>query len=602
MNLFSRKSSALRATPRARSFPFLTLPPLKSDFDQPALYIIPRLRVVPAVASDIALVTHLDNAAVRFERAVLIGPHGAGKSAALAWLAAGAGARVVSLADFHPQALPDKFQNEGWILLDELSAPAHSAHLATLAARWPGARLWAATSDASLVPEGFTRLALEPFNEREIVSFAHALFPMRSDRGHAASRVNQPALDFVASIQADAGTRALATGPLDLFLLGQVYRPAGEARVAAAPVAQVALPMVGGNAAATPFDVPQRTNISPLPARRAPLLDEYVRARLASQADPEFASRALEGIALSTKRGQRAQPDHLARGYGLLQERPGGRIEFLHPLLQDFLAARALRRNPEFAPMAEHLAEPGWRDVALFYAGLGPSDEVVRVALDQDNLILAAQALAASSAPPPTLLDQVVKALVARAWEERDQAAMNALGSLRNNAASDFFAGKLRDKDPAVRLRAAYVLGKLHTDRALEYLLPQLRDPSPQVREQVIASLGASRSERVVEPLLVALRGDPRVPSTDTRLKVAAAHALGEYGTDKAVPALIVDLQVGEPEVQAEAETALSKIRSAFAVKPLEAIMATDKRPEGRSAAARVLDDMRGLASPRVLA
>jgi HEAT repeat protein len=98
----------------------------------------------------------------------------------------------------------------------------------------------------------------------------------------------------------------------------------------------------------------------------------------------------------------------------------------------------------------------------------------------------------------------------------------------------------------------------------------------------------------VVEPLLVALRGDPRVASSDTRLKIAAAKALGEYGTDKAVPALIVDVQVSDEDVRKQAVTALEKIRSDFSVKPLTAISQTDKHPEVRAAAEQVLEDMRG--------
>jgi hypothetical protein len=324
------------------------------------------------------------------------------------------------------------------------------------------------------------------------------------------------------------------------------------------------------------------------------LFDEYVNAKLAVESDPDFAARAVEGIALSTKRGQRATADHLPRGYDLLHERPGGRVEFKHSLLQDFLAARALRRNPDFEPMREHLFDPAWRQVALFYAGLGPADDIVTAATEKNELEFAASALAATREPNAAQLEATVKALAARAWDDHDERAMRALGELRSNMASDFFSAKLRDKNPETRLRAAYILGKLHTDRSLEYLLPQLRDPSDDVRVQVIASLGASRSERVIEPLLVALRGDPRVATTDTRLKIAAAQALGEYGTDKAVPALIVDVQVSEGQVREQAIIALEKIRGSFALKPLTEIAQTDKKPEVRAAANRVLDDMRG--------
>lgn len=563
---------------------FLTLPPLKTEYDADHLYIVPRLRDQAAQT-----VTHLDNAARHYSRAVLVSGAGLGKSSALQYIAAHSKTRVLSFADYHPHALPINFETESWILLDDATEPAQVTHLESLAARFPNAKIWATTRSSTLVPKDFAVLELQPLNEREIVSFAEAwCLPTEKH----STRLNRAAQDFVASVQANAGTRELAVTPLYLFLLLQVYAP--QTAPAELKVEEkVALPIAGGGAA-TPFDVPQRANISPLPSRRAQLFDEYVQSKLAGEPDPDFAARALEGIALSTKRGQRAQQDHLARGYDFLVERPSGRVEFKHTLLQDFLAARALRRNPDFAPLREHLFDPAWREVALFYAGLGASDEVVDAFQENGDLEMAAAALAASAEPSPARLEQVVKALVARAWDDHDERAIHALGLLRNNQASDFFAAKLRDKNEQVRLQASYILGAMHTDRALEYLLPQLRDPSADVRDQVIASLGASRSERVVEPLLVALRGDPRVASSDTRVKIAAAKALGEYGTDKAVPALIVDLQVGDPDVRAEAMLALEKIRSEFAVKPLQSIAATDKHPKVREAARLVLQDMQG--------
>lgn len=587
MNLFQRKSAAGRPEPTA--VPLNLLPALKTGYDPAALYVIPRVRV-----RDTGQVTHLDNAARKHRLFWLTGGAGLGKSSALEFIAAraGHGAARQSFADAHPQNLPDKFHNDGWILFDDVSTAAHAAHIAALAQQYPNAKFCAAASDAQFAPADFTVLELLPFNEREIVSFAEAWIPLQESGAHG-SKLNRAAQDFFVSVQANAGSRELAIVPLYLFLLMQVYDPAAAPKPQTENAEKVALPMIGGNAA-TPFDVPQRNVIAALPARRAALFDAYVNAKLARASDPEFAARALEGIALSTKRGQLAQQDHLERGYDFLTTRPNGRIVFKHALLQDFLAARALLRNPDFAPLREHLNDAAWREVALFYAGLGGAEPVARFAQEQDDLYFAAAALAAAPEPPPELLDQTVKALVARAWEDNDERAMHALGQLRSNQASDFFAAKLRDKNADVRLRAAYILGKLHTDRALEYLLPQLRDPSAEVRVQVIASLGQSRSERVVEPLLVALRGDPRVAASDTTLKIAAAHALGEYGTDKAVPALLVDMQVSQGELQAEAIDALDKIRSPFALKPLDSIAATDKRETARRAAEQVLQDMAG--------
>lgn len=586
MNLF-RKNTAPRVN--ATAVPLTLLPTLKTNYDPAALYIIPRVRV-----AETGRVTHLDNAARKFSRILLVGAAGLGKTSALQFIAAraGQGATLYSYADLHPQALPDKFQNDGWILFDDVSEPAHVAHLEMLAQKFPNAKICATTAAKKFAPANFTVLKVQPFNEREILSFAEAWIPL-PDTGAHGTRLNRAAQDFVVSVQSNAGTRELAITPLYLFLLMQVYEPAPKETPQPSAQEAVALPMVGHNAA-TPFAVPQRNVIAALPTRRAQLFDAYINAKLARASDPEFAARALEGIALSTKRGQLASDEHLARGYDFLTTRAQGRVTFKHALIQDFLAARALRRSSDFAPLQERLFDAAWREVALFYAGLGSADEIIAALHEKQDLVFAGYALAASS-ESAALTEQVVKELVTRAWEDNDERAMRALGALRSNQASDFFAAKLRDKNAEVRLRAAYILGKLHTDRALEYLLPQLRDPTTEVREQVIASLGQSRSERVIEPLLVALRGDPRVASSDTRLKIAAAHALGEYGTDKAVPALLVDMQVSQDELQAQAIYALEKIRSAFAVKPLESIAMTDKREHVRAAAAQVLQDMAGL-------
>lgn len=595
MNLFKRNDKA-RAALATREFP-ITLPLLKTEYDRTRLYLVPRVRERTS-----GRIMHLDNAAERYTHVVLTGPPGIGKSAALRFLAARcrhAVALEFSFADFHPDARRGSFPDAAWILYDDVSHPAHVAHLHALAKEFPNAHIWAAGRDAHLVPEGFTCLELSALNEREIASFAAAWFPFPSARGHATRHAN-PALDeFIASLNADPGTRELATNPLDLFLLIQVYatqslHAAQQDALGDRSGADAAVSAAGVRVPVADTAASDHVRVTPLPTRRALLFDAYLKAALAGERDPDFALRALEGIALATKRGQRAREEHLTRGYGLLEERANGRIAFKHSLFQDFLAARALRRNPDFTPLREHLHEPSWYQVVLFYAGLGDPTAVVQAWVERGAWEHAAWALAQSVAPPPEWIAQVTQMLIQRAWEEGDETAADALGALHSLVATDFFATKLRDNDPAVRRRAATLLGRLRTERAIEYLLPQLRDPNPDVRDTVIAALGQSRSERVIEPLLVALRGDPRAGVVDTRLRLAAAHALGEIGADKAVPALIVDLELGEPPVRAEAALALAKIRSEFAIKPLQHLATTHPKPEVRAAAAQVLAAMQG--------
>jgi HEAT repeat protein len=74
---------------------------------------------------------------------------------------------------------------------------------------------------------------------------------------------------------------------------------------------------------------------------------------------------------------------------------------------------------------------------------------------------------------------------------------------------------------------------------------------------------------------------------------VAAAQALGEIASDKAAPALMVDLQLGEPEVRAVAANALKRIASPLVRKPLESI-ARSGDEQARQYAAEILAVLNG--------
>lgn len=564
-------------TTRAQSAPakFKSSSPLPTLRENPppfdAGYVAPRLGGADGTVTFAQAAHH--------PRYALIGARGMSKTSALQFLAnQNAAARLLSLDDFHPNApngVPRDFENVAWILLDDYTIK-FFAYAAELTVQFPNAQIVLAAREREGIPENFVALELTELNDREIYSFASVWFPSNA-HGHGGLKLrNRAAEKFADAIKSNPDARTLATNPLNLFLLLQIFDTL-ERSSTALRSAQEASPEQSGTKIMVRF-----------PGTRTELFDAYVRAVLKKESDAEFALRALEGIALSTKRGQRAQDDHLARGYGFLAERPSGRIAFVHELVQDFLAARALRLNPDFAPLKEHLDDPAWREVVLFYAGLGEASELVNTLRERD-LCLAAQALAQWRTAPAELRKSIANDLIQRAWEANDRRALFALGQLRSNEAVDFFSAKLKDKQADVRARAAEALGYLDNDRALEVLLPQLRDADAHVRVKVVGALGMSKSERVLEPLLVALRGDARVMKIDNALRVAAAHALGHIGNEKAVPALIVDLQLGDDQVRAAVADALIQIRSEYAVRPLQYLAAKFPKPEVRDAAEKIL-------------
>jgi HEAT repeat protein len=351
---------------------------------------------------------------------------------------------------------------------------------------------------------------------------------------------------FLAALKSSGVPRALTANPLTLTMLRQVW-------------------CEGEN----------------LPINRTDLFDAIAHRVLEHS---EEANAMLEGVALAIQRGKPASNEFVSKARGFLRLAKNRSAEFIHELWQAYFAARALRRAPTLEPLAEHLNDPAWREVVLFYAGLGDATALVQRLTAHDEIVFAGWVIAHARQIQTDLRDSITKELVARGWDG-DPNALAALSNMHSEVAVDTFAAKLKEKDPALRRRAAQLLGQLQLDRGIEYLLPQLRDVSADVRDCVIEALGRSRTDRVIEPLLVALRGDPRVGTADTRLRVAAAKALGEVASDKAAPALIVDLQMGEPEVRAAAAEALKRIASPLLVKPLQSVSRTGDESARRYAA-----------------
>ncbi len=519
------------------------LPVLREQAETARTFVIPRVQ-----HAGTGQVLALDQVPGRYSRAVLTGGPGSGKTAALNFL--GGETRVLSLADFHPLAPPQHFENPSLILLDDVAATrVHAEYLARLLAENGGAQIYLAAENPALLPAEFTRLALLPFHERERNSAVRPWFATR-----------ESAREVVAALGRSPRGRRLGFNPLNLFLLIQLY-----------------------------------SSRSSLPARRIDLLDAYIAAHLRSEPDPDFALRAMEGIALSTKRGQLAKEEHLARGYGLLREEASGRISFAHTSIHDFLVARALARNPDPAPLLDRLAEENWKQVVLFYVGLAAPESggiVVQELMEQGRLDLVA--LAVAETPRGGAYENMREALAARllpqAWQARDAAALAELAVVEWQGGNDFFAGRLKESDPQARAFAAEALGQLQNDEAVEPLLPLLRDPSAEVRDAAIAALAATGSDLAREPLLAVLRGDNRAIVSDTRMRAAAARALGRLGSESAVPALLVDLRTGDRELRTAAAEALVQIRSDLAREPLRELVQSQVPDEVRAAGQGILD------------
>ncbi len=460
--------------------------------------------------------------------------------------------------DYFVQALTAK---RLLVLIDDIDALSLEAQ-SELVHEFSSARIVATARDS--IAEWFD-FQLPLWRDQDIEKYARLKFGSQANA-------------FTAALKASGVPRSLTSKPMTMAMLAHEW---GDTSIPPAPLTK------GG-------DIPlhEALGIKPLPTRRTALFDAYAQAVIGNDDETK---RMLEGVALAMQRKKPARDEFVPKSRGFLRAATNHTCDFVHELWRVYFAARAARRAPDLTTIEEHLENPAWRDVILFYAGLGDASELVSALMASGDVILAGYAIAHAKELSAELKESVTKELVAMAWDG-DASAAAVLGEMQSDATVTALAAKLKDPDPTVRARAAEVLGQLQLDRALEYLLPQMRDVNADARDAVIHVLGRSLSNRVIEPLLSALRGDPRAGIVDTRLRVAAAGALGEVGSDKAVPALIVDLTTGEPEVRPAAADALKRIGSPLMVKPLKGVLQSGDE-EARKHAAEILASMNGNGS-----
>jgi len=117
----------------------------------------------------------------------------------------------------------------------------------------------------------------------------------------------------------------------------------------------------------------------------------------------------------------------------------------------------------------------------------------------------------------------------------------------------EFISG-LKDEDGSVRWNAAAALGELKDPRAVEPLISALKDEYSMVRLKAVMALGELKDPRAVEPFISALKDE------DGGVRSAAARALGELKDPRAVEPLISALEDEYGNVRSTAAASLLEI------------------------------------------
>ncbi|KYK35213.1 MAG: HEAT repeat domain-containing protein [Theionarchaea archaeon] len=276
---------------------------------------------------------------------------------------------------------------------------------------------------------------------------------------------------------------------------------------------------------------------------------------------------------------------------------------FLHSSFQEYLAALELKERNDYGMLLEHLYEPWWEEVILFFAGFDRDatelireirkreriDEKFKEDIFYSNLILLGKCIVGADFTNKKMRNEIVDGLwhlyrTAEFLSLRER-AINVLALIKPDTVIELLKGELKDEKIDVRLNAAIALGKIGSEEAVEPLIEAFTiDEERSVRERAADALGKIGSEKAVEFLIKALS-----ISESSFVRLNAVKTLEKIGSEKAVEPLIKAFADEESGVRGRVADALGKIGSEKAVEPLIEALTTDEDKSLRSNAADAL-------------
>jgi len=223
-----------------------------------------------------------------------------------------------------------------------------------------------------------------------------------------------------------------------------------------------------------------------------------------------------------------------------------------------YIVARKYAYIEQIAAERQALVKIGTHSVDPFISALGDRNpDVVQVAVFVLEKI-------GSSAVGPLL------SVLTGPDEKARQAAIEALGGVRDSRAVEPLIGVLQDGSQGERRRAAQTLGKIGDARCVEPLIAALHDGDLQVHLAAVESLGKLGDSRAVPPLIAELQDG------NAQIRKAAVESLGNIRDDRAVEPLIVSLKDDRQEVRQAAVGALGRLGDSRAIEPFIAILKED--------------------------
>jgi len=419
---------------------------------------------------------------------------------------------------------------DGWDELPPQQCQRAAMWLAELADAWPGNLYLVGAGRrgyAPLTEAGFVPLTLAPWDAGQVETFARRWMEA------CAPADAEPPLPLRRLVTELRRAARAGRSPLELTLQAFVYLTEGEAPAGRAALFERTLDLLL-----------ERMKEPWLPAVCRTVL-EQVALNLQQEGRVTASREEIEAAIEAALPSPEERPARAAAcvfhaligEQGLLRPIGPNCYAFAHPLWQAYLVARQLAVvDPD--TLIEHLHDPLWADVLLFYAELGDMEPLVAEWLrgpdDMFHTHLRALSSWISVAPEGAAWRDKALAALARGFLQRDQpllarqALAEALAATGAPGVTYFFKQALQHPDIEVRVAAILGLARVAGEADLPTFEAALEDEAPAVREAAVRGLaypGIDAATRLLEQILLA---------GDDTLRPVAARALARCGGEGA--------------------------------------------------------------------
>lgn len=290
----------------------------------------------------------------------------------------------------------------------------------------------------------------------------------------------------------------------------------------------------------------------------------------------------------------RAAVDAFVAPGDLVVDAGRGRLSFVHPVVQAYLAAQHAARSNEVEALTAHVGDPRWEDVFSFYSALSNATPLAVAWLKKSDdlfrtgFLAAARALAVSSQTDKRLqgkvlgelshilLDPMQPALLGR-W------AATAVAASKDQGALYLFGQAMQHRDPHIRRLGVCGLAQMEHERVLVGLQHALSDPDSWVRIEALYALGAMGGSEVIDGLVRGLQ------DADELVRRVAAEALATCG-DEGCDLLREGVEHEDMYLRRAAIFGLGKVRQPWVAPLVDQVRRQDQEWFVRSAATEILD------------